>query len=113
MQQAIKAFAWGIAGLTLTGALTLGAFAIAGQSLSSPSGPVKVVVPSLVPSRPEDPASTVDSTAEPSVERSGETSGSPTVNGASLSPAATDKEPRRSEGAESTPGSADQAVGDD
>lgn len=51
MRNAIKMLTWGVAGLTLTGALSLGAFAIAGRSLSSPATPLKMVVPSLVPTR--------------------------------------------------------------
>ena len=62
----IKMLAWGVAGLTLTGALTLGAFAIAGRSLSSPAVPLRMLVPSLVPTKGSDEASRPPRSPRPS-----------------------------------------------
>lgn len=82
----IKMLAWGVAGLTLTGALTLGAFAIAGRSLSSPAAPLRMVVPSLEPAKVSEEASRPPHSPKPS--RSPRPSQAPQNDVGTLSPSA-------------------------
>jgi hypothetical protein len=41
--------AWGAAGVTLAGALIVGAFAVAGTTLTEPATPIRVSAPALTP----------------------------------------------------------------
>lgn len=111
MRNTIKMLAWGIAGLTLTGVLTFGAFAIAGRSLSSPSAPLKMVVPSLVPTKGSE-----DATHSPRPSRSPHddavTRSPSTV--VTVSPSGGQTEPPRdSQGSDPSSDGGDNPAGDD
>lgn len=54
MRQAIKMLVWALAGLIVTGGLVIGTLGIARKGLASPSRPVRMGAPSLVPVRSND-----------------------------------------------------------